>query len=160
MDRPNPPGPGYRALRKGRTSIPGQPYLVTTICHARQPWFATWQVAAATCTALAEHHLWRGSQLMCWVLMPDHLHVLLGLGTSEPLPRLVQRLTALTPRTARQPSGQASDPVWMAGYHDRALRRDEDIRVTARYLVANPLRAGLVDRPGNYPYWDAAWLDP
>ncbi|MFM2004374.1 MAG: hypothetical protein RLZZ09_29 [Pseudomonadota bacterium] len=28
----------------------------------------------------------------------------------------------------------------------------------ARYNVVNPLRAGLVDRIGDYPHWDAAWL--
>lgn len=159
MDRHQPPGSGYRALRKGRTSIPGQPYLLTTVCHARRPWFGAWQVASSTCAALAEHRLWRDSQPLCWVLMPDHLHVLLGLGASEPLPRLVQRLKAVTARATKEASGQAGNPVWMAGYHDRALRLDEDIRAAARYLVANPLRAGLATRPGDYPYWDATWLE-
>jgi hypothetical protein len=28
----------------------------------------------------------------------------------------------------------------------------------ARYVVANPLRAGLVKRLGDYPLWDAIWL--
>ncbi|MBB5859537.1 hypothetical protein GGR69_001194 [Xanthomonas arboricola] len=28
----------------------------------------------------------------------------------------------------------------------------------ARYLIANPLRAGLVARVGDYPFWDAIWL--
>jgi hypothetical protein len=28
----------------------------------------------------------------------------------------------------------------------------------ARYIIANPLRAGLVDRIGDYPLWDAMWL--
>jgi len=28
----------------------------------------------------------------------------------------------------------------------------------ARYIVANPLRAGLVSRVGDYPLWDACWL--
>jgi putative transposase len=28
----------------------------------------------------------------------------------------------------------------------------------ARYIVANPLRAGLVERLGDYPHWDAVWL--
>jgi REP element-mobilizing transposase RayT len=159
MDRHKPPGPGYRALRKGRISIPGQPYLVTTVCHARRPWFAAWPVASDTCAALAEPRLWRDSSLLCWVLMPDHLHLLLSLGDTEPLPRLVQRCKALTARAAKAASGQATGPVWMAGYHDRALRQDEDIRAAARYLVANPLRAGLAAKPGDYPYWDAAWLE-
>ena len=33
-----------------------------------------------------------------------------------------------------------------------------DLRVAARYVIANPLRAGLVDEIGKYPYWDAVWL--
>ncbi|NJC47919.1 UNVERIFIED_ORG: hypothetical protein GGR78_001170 [Xanthomonas campestris] len=28
----------------------------------------------------------------------------------------------------------------------------------ARYLIANPLRAELVERVGDYPFWDAIWL--
>jgi hypothetical protein len=28
----------------------------------------------------------------------------------------------------------------------------------ARYIVANPLRAGLVEHLGDYPHWDAVWL--
>ena len=48
--------------------------------------------------------------------------------------------------------------LWQRGYHDRALRRDEDLKAAARYIVMNPLRAGLVKRPGDYPLWDAVWL--
>ena len=44
------------------------------------------------------------------------------------------------------------------GYHDHGVRREEDLRVLARYVVANPVRAGLVGRVGNYPLWDAVWL--
>ncbi|MFB6261862.1 MAG: transposase, partial [Thiohalorhabdaceae bacterium] len=50
-------------------------------------------------------------------------------------------------------------PVWQPGFHDRAIRREEDLEAVARYVVANPLRAGLVDRIADYPHWDAAWLD-
>ncbi|PJA25166.1 MAG: IS200/IS605 family transposase, partial [Alphaproteobacteria bacterium CG_4_10_14_0_2_um_filter_63_37] len=28
----------------------------------------------------------------------------------------------------------------------------------ARYLVANPLRKGLVEEIGQYPHWDAIWV--
>jgi hypothetical protein len=38
------------------------------------------------------------------------------------------------------------------------LRRDENIRQAARYIVANPVRAGLVRRAADYPYWDCIWL--
>jgi hypothetical protein len=38
------------------------------------------------------------------------------------------------------------------------LRRDEDLRAVARYVILNPVRAGLVQRVGDYPHWDAVWL--
>jgi REP element-mobilizing transposase RayT len=54
--------------------------------------------------------------------------------------------------------GRSSNPVWQRGFHDHALRRDEDIVRVARYIVANPLRAGLVSRIGDYPLWDSVWV--
>ena len=48
--------------------------------------------------------------------------------------------------------------VWRSGYYDRAIRCEEQIKTAARYIVANPLRAKLVDRVGNYPFWDAVYL--
>jgi len=38
------------------------------------------------------------------------------------------------------------------------LRNDEDLLDVARYVVANPVRAGLVPRVGDYPFWNAVWL--
>ncbi len=48
--------------------------------------------------------------------------------------------------------------LWQAGFHDHGVRAEEDLRSMARYIVANPLRAGLVERLGDYPHWDARWL--
>ncbi len=55
-------------------------------------------------------------------------------------------------------TGSVQSRVWQKGYHDRAVRREEDLRHIARYIVANPLRAGLVRKVGDYPLWDAIWL--
>jgi len=138
--------------------MPGQAYLITTVCMDREPWFAQWPQASALSAALAAPRLWRTSQLQCWVLMPDHLHFLVALGDDEPLPKLVQRVKAATASVANWALGRRRRPIWAPGYHDHALRRDEDARVLARYIVANPLRAGLVEDVGDYPYWDATWL--
>ena len=48
--------------------------------------------------------------------------------------------------------------VWARAYHERALRRDNDLLGAARYLVSNPVRAGLVKCVGKYPFWDAVWV--
>jgi REP element-mobilizing transposase RayT len=51
-----------------------------------------------------------------------------------------------------------SGAIWDVGFHDRALRRDEDVKVVARYIIANPIRAGLVKQVGDYPLWNVIWL--
>ncbi|HEY4530810.1 MAG TPA: hypothetical protein VIG97_10885 [Luteimonas sp.] len=48
---------------------------------------------------------------------------------------------------------------WQPGFHDRALRAEEDLLAVARYVVANPIRAGLCRGFGAWPYWDAVWID-
>jgi hypothetical protein len=48
--------------------------------------------------------------------------------------------------------------IWQRGFFDRAIRKDDDLLGIARYIVANPLRAGIVDSVGDYPLWDAMWL--
>ena len=43
-------------------------------------------------------------------------------------------------------------PVWQEGYYDHGLRDDEDYRAGVRYVMQNPIRAGLVRRVEDYPY--------
>jgi REP element-mobilizing transposase RayT len=83
--------------------------------------------------------------------MPDHLHWLLVLGEGESLSQVVRRVKAVS-------SKRLGRAVWQKGFHDHALRREQDVRTVACYVVANPLRAGLVQRLGDYPHWDAMWL--
>jgi REP element-mobilizing transposase RayT len=88
--------------------------------------------------------------------MPDHLHWLVELHERS-LDELMRRIKSNSGRLINRRLGREG-PLWQDGYHDRALRTDEDLQVAARYVVANPLRAGLVGRLGDYPHWDAVWL--
>ncbi len=139
--------------------MPGQVYLITTTCRDRRPHFESWEAASTVSATLTEHRLWRGSRLLCWVLMPDHLHLLIQLADTESLPKLMQRVKAVTARAMNQVVYPGRGTIWAAGYHDRAVRADEDLLTVARYVMANPLRARLAGRVGDYPYWDAIWLN-
>ncbi len=150
------PDNGYRRLRKGRWSIPRQTYLITTICHERRPLFADTLCAAATTHALREPRLWRDSKALCWVLMPDHLHLVLTLGESESLMHAMNRIKSVTSRAARE-AVSGAHPIWMPGFHDRALRREEDVPTTVRYVLENPVRAGLVPSAELYPHLECGW---
>lgn len=148
---------GHRALRKDGCSLAGQIYLITFATVDRGRIFEDPGNAAIVARAVEDPRLWYRSRLLAWVLMPDHWHGLIELGPMEDISIVVQRLKTNTARMLRRP-GRESAPVWARGFHDRALRADESVRIAARHLIANPLRAGLVERIGDYPYWNAVWL--
>ncbi|SEM41136.1 REP element-mobilizing transposase RayT [Pseudoxanthomonas sp. GM95] len=148
--------PHSHALRLGRWSTPGSIYLVTFTTDQRKPVFHTWFDASCVARALASPATWPQAQLLCWVLMPDHWHGLIELG-DEPLSRAVARAKAVASRDWRRGCGSTAR-LWAHGFHDHALRKEENQLHVARYIIANPLRAGLVKRVGDYPYWDAVWL--
>ena len=144
------------ALRSGRVSEPGRAYLLTAVTHNRQALLHEWQLARLLVAEMRRLHEQQDVYSLAWVVMPDHLHWLVQL-QSMPLQKLMLQLksrSAITINRARNSSGR----VWQKGFHDHALRLEEDLPATARYIVANPLRAGLVKRLGDYPLWDAIWL--
>nr|WP_318183220.1 transposase [Pseudomonas fluorescens] len=102
----------------------------------------------------AQDQGWANS--LAWVVMPDHFHWLIELEHGS-LGELMQKTKSLSTRAVNMSSGRKGS-LWQPGYHDRALRWEEDLVKLARYVVANPLRAGLVERPGYYPLWDAIWI--
>jgi Transposase and inactivated derivatives len=149
--------PGHRALRRARVSIPGQAYLVTFTTHQRVDIFSGPRNAACMARSLHGLRLWKDARLLAWVVMPDHLHLLIALGTEESLSRIVQKAKSNAARELKSCDPRI-EQVWAPAFHDRALRRDEDLRGVARHLVLNPVRAGLVRRVGDYPFRDAAWI--
>jgi putative transposase len=155
---PHWPGIGYRALRCGRASLDGQIYLVTFTTFDRRRWFIDHEAARSACRALTDDRLWERSTLLAWVLMPDHWHGIVELGGGESLGRLMNRLKSNVARRLRL-EVEGLGRVWADGFHDHAVRKEDDVVELARYVVLNPFRAGLVRRIFDYPYWDAVWLD-
>ncbi|MBA1149288.1 transposase [Ectothiorhodospiraceae bacterium WFHF3C12] len=141
-------------LRRGRYSETGRIYLVTTTTHDRYPVFQDIRAGRALVQALKTE---RRVDTLCFVVMPDHLHWLIQLNWIEPLERIVGRVKSKSARAVNQLFNHRGR-LWQDGFHDRALRREEDLIAVARYVVANPLRAGLVRSVGDYPLWDAVWL--
>lgn len=148
---------GHVAQRRGCRSEPRRIHLLTTVTHERTSLFADWRCARAAAACLASAGTWQGARVLCWVLMPDHWQGLLQLQGGASLANLMRTAKGRAARDVNRARGRGGT-VWMEGFHDRALRRDEDLRGTARHIVGNPLRAGLVGHVGQYPYWDAVWL--
>lgn len=146
-----------RDLRKGRHSEMGRVYLVTAVTEARRTLFADIGLGREVVHAMRYHDLAGDSETLAFVVMPDHFHWLFAMGENMPLAPLIKSVKSFSARRINRCLG-GSGKVWQTGYHDHALRREEDIVQVSRYVVANPLRAGLVERLGDYPLWDAAFL--
>ena len=155
MDDPNRHG---CRLRTGRHSQPHGCYLVTAVTHERQPIFREFQLGHLLVQVLHGQHQRGVVDSLAFVIMPDHLHWLIQVGEKYPLQRIIQFTKSMSARRINAACGHPGRRIWQAGFHDHALRREEDLQAVARYVIANPIRSGLVKTIGDYPLWDAAWL--
>ena len=137
-------------LRLGRVSEAGRLYLITAVTQDREPVFSDLNNARILVNTLRMEALQNGVQTWCYVVMPDHFHWLMQLN-DESLGRVVGRVRGVCAR-------RIGRRIWQRGFHDRAVRRDDDLKALARYVIANPIRAGLVESVEDYPHWDAVWL--
>ncbi|WP_345531335.1 REP-associated tyrosine transposase [Viridibacterium curvum] len=149
----------YAQLRRGRVSEASRAYLVTAVTAGRVPRFESLLAARAVVRVMRGLHDEGWVESRAWVVMPDHLHWLFVLGEEASLAGVMQRLKGSSARAVNLLEGRTG-ALWQSAYHDHAVRAEEDLRAIARYVVANPLRAGLVTDIGLYPHWDAVWLDP
>ena len=147
---------GHRALRRGRVSELNRLYLVTTVTLARTPWFADSDVATAVAVRHAEPATFAGARILSWVLMPDHWHGLLELVEPGSLSRAINRFKSISANTTNRCLDRHG-PVWARAFHDRALRRVDDIAKAHQYIVENPVRAGLCTRSDDYAYAGSVW---
>ena len=147
--------PGTKALRKARCSNPRQIYSITSVCMCRENVFSDYQYARLVAKTLSSEKLWPDAKCLAWIVMPDHIHLLIELGDEEPLSLVVQRIKSLT-AVAINLERNKRQPVWLRGYYDHAIRTEEDVLLAARYIVNNPIRAGLSVNIGDYPYWSLA----
>ncbi len=150
-----PDTPHSKDLRKGRFSEAHRIYHITTTTMNRQAWFSNYQ-----CGRIVVHKLKQEAvraQTLAFVVMPDHLHWLMQLKEGVAVSQVVKNIKSMSAFEINKFLGR-NGSIWQPGFHDHALRREEDIKVLARYIIANPLRAGIVRSLGEYPLWDAVWL--
>jgi len=157
---------GYEALRKGRFSEINRAYFVTTVTLDRKALFTDLKLARIVINVMKQLDRDGYVHSLSWMLMPDHLHWLFQLGNGfkrgsnkfEPtLSAAMKRLKAVSAQKVNLYLNRRGS-IWQKAYYDHGVRDGEDIKQLSRYIVANPLRAGLIDDIGDYPHWDSAWL--
>lgn len=146
-------------LRSYRRSLRAHWYLLTTSTARRRPLFRQAAFARIVVNALRHYHDTARVHGFAWVVMPDHIHWVIQLRVGS-LAWLMRGLKSWTGTQIRKAVCNPPPKIWMAGYHDRLIREHEEVSRYIEYVVLNPVRAGLVDHPKDYPwvYGESEWL--
>ena len=96
---------------------------------------------------------WGLFDLFAWVIMANHVHVLLR--PHKKAAEIMCTLKSASAREANRILGRSGTPFWQAESYDRWVRDRKEFDKILRYIEWNPVSAGLVDRPEDWP-WSSA----
>jgi REP element-mobilizing transposase RayT len=119
-------------------------------------WLQDTRVARAVADALLYGETGRHFyKLRAWVVMPNHVHVLLRPET--PLPVITRWLKGSTARQANLILGRTGKVFWQDESYDHRVRDEEELNRIVRYVEYNPVSAGLTASPCEWPWSSARW---
>ena len=142
----------------------GDLYFVTFSCYRRFPLLCTIGARNVFVEALGAIRDRYKFSLVGYVVMPEHVHLLLS-ETPKSTPSIV--LKVLKQRVARDLRSEARDNVmagdaglprfWESRFHDFNVYSGYKVREKLEYMHANPVKRGLVKSPGEW-LWSSFWF--
>jgi putative transposase len=164
--------PIRKAMR--RREIPGNSRFITFSCQRRLPLFKNPAIAQVFQDSLARAHQRVRFQLYAWVIMPEHIHLLvrpppppddmpldrvllwIKLSTAQ---RVIKRWRELdAPILARITRDDGSPRFWQkGGGFDRNVRDLAEFQRHVKYIHQNPVERGLVERPEDWRFSSVRW---
>lgn len=136
--------------RHKRIALPGTTHFVTTVTSLRGDWFVTEQDCIRLLNKLERARA--ECELMClgYVLMPDHLHILLWQDKEgERIPDMMESFKKWSSRSFR-PDAFDKHPLWRRRYDDVLLPGMRAMIRRLHYMHNNPVKRGLVQNPEDY----------
>ena len=146
------PQKGSRQLRKHRNSRSGEVYFITTSCFNKQKIFLSKKNVQIIFDTI--DWLEQGKYIDCYftMVMPDHLHVVFQLLDKKTLSEVMKSLKGFTGKNIKELL-KLNTPIWQEQFRDHLIRDDKGLIEIMKYCLYNPVRAGLVQNPCDYPYW-------
>jgi putative transposase len=137
-------------LPREHYEVPHQIVSITIGCRDRQPYFEMAELTVDCIIALRNAAKMRSIDVHAYCFMPDHVHLLLEPREGSNVIDFVQAYKSYTTKIAREHGFLQS--IWQPRFYDHILREHEDQNKHIRYLIENPVRAGLVDLWPEYSY--------
>jgi REP element-mobilizing transposase RayT len=154
-------------------------YLITVVTYRRETVFADPDNAHVAHEDIAFYAAKFKAESLAHVIMPDHVHWVIrpspedferfareqqekgGQYAKSPhryyLGKILQDYQRHVAYVINKRRGTRGVKVWQDGFRDDMLRGEEAVFAAVRYVIYNPVEAGLVERPENYAYWDSVY---
>ena len=100
-----------------------------------------------------------GFLLLSFVVMPDHVHLLLVPGSTADLPQIMRYIKGRFARALNLTRG-AAGAIWQQRFFESAARTEAQLKRWVRYIEDNPVRSGLAGSPEAYPWSSASGALP
>ncbi len=137
--------------RRPRVFLPGHPQHVVVRGHNQDPIVAG-EVDCQTLVAFLDDALTRYDvALHAWLLMTNHIHLLVTPGAETGISRAMQWLGAHYAHYLHKRHGRRGS-LWESRYKSSLVGNDRYFLMCHRYIEMNPVRAGMVAAPGAYPW--------
>ena len=121
-------------------------HFITFSCYRRLPLLAAPEPKDTVEAALERIRARHQARIYAYVLMPEHVHLLIN---EPPSILLAQLLKALKQTTSRKLK-EDGERFWQERYFDRNIRGEAARSEVIRYIHRNPVKRGLVASPEQY----------
>jgi len=136
-------------------TAPGHTYFVTTKTWDNRAIFQVAENAQVLIQCMIRYRDKGSCLLHEFVVMPDHLHLLLTPTDETSLEKAMQLIKGGSSHEIHQQRGNKIE-IWNPGFHEESVRDHQDYRRKAEYIRMNPVRAHLAETPEDWPYSSAA----
>lgn len=130
----------------------GQAHFITFSCYHRQPLLAQMNMQGNFLNALEQVRRRFKIYIFGYVVMPEHVHLLVSEPSDGMLAKAVQilkaRVAVLARKLNRRVEGES--PFWQARFFDHNVRNSAGFTTQLRYIHRNPVKRGLCGAPEEY----------
>lgn len=135
-------------------SLSDRTFFVTSVTWERRPIFRSDRAAGLFLAVLFGYRDRELFQLYEFVVMPDHIHLLLAPKPTVSLERATQFIKGGYSHRFMKETGSRME-IWERSFTNHRIRDAADYEKHRSHILQNPVRVGLVDLPEEYPYSSA-----